>query len=342
MTKIAILGGAGFIGCNTAFHYLQKGCKVYCFDNLSRSGVENNLKWLESLDNKDFSFTLGSVTSFNEVESFIRKTNPDIIFNFAAQVAVTTSVADPRQDFECNLLGSFNVLEAIRLSGKKPVTLFTSTNKVYGGMETAKVILDKNRYCYADFPEGISEEWPLDFHSPYGCSKGGADQYFRDYSRIYDLPITVFRMSCIYGIHQFGNEDQGWVAHFARCALTDIPIQIYGDGMQVRDILFINDLVNAFDIATSNPQKSNRKIFNIGGGSKNTISLLELIDMLKSLVNHEISFAFNDWRPGDQKIYISDISKACKLLGWYPKINKKQGIELLFNWMKDNINLFEK
>ncbi len=341
MRNVAIFGGAGFVGCNTAYYYLNKGDRVFCFDNLSRDGVEHNLSWLKSLNNPDFTFVKGNVTDFDAVRDFLRLSNPELVFNFAAQVAVTTSVTDPRTDFECNLLGSFNVLEGIRLLGTKPSLLYTSTNKVYGGMEEARVILDGKRYAYADYPQGIAEDWPLDFHSPYGCSKGGADQYCRDYARIYSIPITVFRMSCIYGIHQFGNEDQGWVAHFVRAALLNKPINIYGDGMQVRDILFIHDLIRGFDTAINDKESSYGQIYNIGGGASNTISLLELVALLEEYTNHKIPLNFGDWRPGDQMIYVSNIKRAKDRLGWSPNISKQEGVKMLLDWMKENIDLFE-
>jgi len=256
-------------------------------------------------------------------------------------VAVTTSVTDPRNDFEINSLGTFNTLEAARLSGNKPGFLFSSTNKVYGGMENVRVVEKESRYDYADLPEGASEEQLLDFHSPYGCSKGSGDQYVRDYARIYDLPTVVFRQSCIYGKRQFGVEDQGWVAWFVIAAITGRPISIYGDGKQVRDILFVEDLCDAYDAAFQRLPAIGGQVFNIGGGRNNTISIwMEFKPILEKLLGKKIETTRSDWRPGDQPVFISDIRKANNLLNWSPKVGAEEGISRLFTWVKENKDLF--
>ncbi|MFH0793188.1 MAG: GDP-mannose 4,6-dehydratase, partial [bacterium] len=258
------------------------------------------------------------------------------VLHLAAQVAVTTSVADPREDFEVNALGTFNLLEAIRASKTNPIVIYSSTNKVYGGMEKVEVVERNNRYRYKDFDQGIPESIQLDFHSPYGCSKGAADQYVRDYSRIYGMRTVVLRQSCIYGYRQFGVEDQGWVAWFIIAAQLGKPITIYGDGKQVRDILFIEDLIDAFDLAIKKIAKVSGRVFNIGGGPKNQMSLLELLGMIEKLAGKAPEFSFSDWRPGDQRVYVSSIEKAAAELGWKPKTDMKTGIKRLFDWVAEN------
>jgi CDP-paratose 2-epimerase len=335
-----ITGGAGFIGSNYADRCISRGEKVVIFDNLSRHGAKTNLDWLrQKHGEKSFQLVVGDVRHAEEIKAAAREASR--IVHLAAQVAVTTSVTDPRNDFEINAIGTFNTLEAARLSGNHPSFVYSSTNKVYGGMENVKVIEKETRYDYADLPLGASEEQILDFHSPYGCSKGTGDQYVRDYARIYDLPTTVFRQSCIYGLRQFGVEDQGWVAWFIIAAITGHPISIYGNGKQVRDILFVDDLLNAYDAALQHPDKAAGQIFNVGGGRENTISVwLEFAPMLEKLLGKKIEVSWGDWRPGDQPVYISDIRKAQQVLGWSPKISAQEGITRLFNWVKENRSLF--
>jgi CDP-paratose 2-epimerase len=335
-----ITGGAGFIGSNYADRCISRGEKVVIFDNLSRHGAKTNLDWLrQKHGEKSFQLVVGDVRHAEEIKAAAHEASR--IVHLAAQVAVTTSVTDPRNDFEINAMGTFNTLEAARLSGNHPSFVYSSTNKVYGGMENVKVIEKETRYDYADLPLGASEEQILDFHSPYGCSKGTGDQYVRDYARIYDLPTTVFRQSCIYGLRQFGVEDQGWVAWFIIAAITGHPISIYGNGKQVRDILFVDDLLNAYDAALQHPDKAAGQIFNVGGGRENTISVwLEFAPMLEKLLGKKIEVSWGDWRPGDQPVYISDIRKAQQVLGWSPKISAQEGITRLFNWVKENRSLF--
>ena len=331
-----ITGGAGFIGSNYVSRLLQRGKKVTIYDNLSRRGARINLEWLQSTYGKDaFELITGDV---RDAETILRAaSHADVIVHLAAQVAVTTSVTEPREDFEINALGTFNVLEAARASGRNPVVLYTSTNKVYGGMEDVKVIEEETRYRYQDFPLGISESQPLDFHSPYGCSKGCGDQYVRDYQRIYGLPTVVFRQSAIYGPRQFGIEDQGWLAWFAIAALTGKPITIYGDGKQVRDALFVDDLLDGYDAALERIDVVKGQVFNVGGGPDKVISVwTEFGPMLEQMIGHPILVTWSDWRPGDQRIYVSDIRKARQVLDWEPKVNLAEGLKHMFEWVKIN------
>ncbi len=334
--KILVTGGAGFIGTNVCEHFAEKGAEIIILDNLSRKGTEKNLRFLKKKI-EGLKFIKGSITNWKTVKKIFEKNNFDIVFHLAAQVAVTTSVTDPRSDFEINALGAFNILEGARVTDQSPIMLYSSTNKVYGGMEEVVVEKkDSKHYGYRDYPNGISEKFGLDFHSPYGCSKGTGDQYFIDYARIYGFRTVVFRQSCIYGDHQFGNEDQGWVAHFLISAVNNKPLTIYGDGLQVRDVLYVKDLVNCYEKAIEGIDKVKGQAFNIGGGSDNVISLLEFIDILKDLVGHKIEHQFENWRPGDQRVYISDISRAEKILGWSPSYNVEKGIEKLNEWVKNN------
>jgi CDP-paratose 2-epimerase len=339
--KSLITGGAGFIGSNYAHRLIKKGETVVLFDNLSREGAKDNLEWLKTEFGKDaFQFIEGDIRNSEEIEAAAK--TADIIIHLAAQVAVTTSVVNPREDFEINALGTFNLLEAARKSGRQPVVIFASTNKVYGGLEDLKVVEDDTRYRLADFPNGIDEKRILDFHSPYGCSKGSGDQYVRDYARIYQLPTVVFRQSCIYGTRQFGIEDQGWVAWFVIATQLGKCISIYGDGKQVRDLLFIDDLLNAYDLAIGQIDHVAGEVFNIGGGIKHTISIWkEFKPILEQIHNKEISFESFDWRPGDQKIYVSDTQKIERITGWCPTVSVIEGVRMLNNWVKENIHLFK-
>jgi CDP-paratose 2-epimerase len=339
-SHVLITGGSGFVGSNLAASLLAEGSKVTVLDSLARRGSEHNLRWLRRNSHESqFTFVHADVRDFTTVRDTMA--DVDIVYHFAAQVAVTSSLDDPRLDFECNTVGTFNVLEAARLSGRRPIIVFTSTNKVYGDMEDVKIATRETRYEYANLTHGISESQPLDFHSPYGCSKGAADQYVRDYARIYNLPAVCFRMSCIYGPRQFGNEDQGWVAHFIIAAMTGRSITIYGDGKQVRDILFIDDLVRAFKLAAEKIDVTAGQIFNIGGGVSNTISVWhEFGSMLEALNGRRVAVEFSDWRPGDQRCYISDIRKAHALMGWSPLVSKVEGIRRLWDWVASSPEIF--
>ena len=339
--KILMTGGAGFIGSNLAKRFIEKGHSVTVFDNLSRAGADKNLEWLSSIGK--YEFIKGDVVNFSEIEKAVKKENFDAIFHLAAQVAVTTSITDPVKDFKVNALGSFNVLEAVRQNKQNPILLFSSTNKVYGGMEDEEIYLDKNKkmYCFKNHPQGINEKYPLDFHSPYGCSNGAADQYFKDYARTYGLKTVIMRQSCIYGYRQFGIEDQGWIAWFIIATLLNKPTTIYGDGFQVRDVLFIDDLIDLYEIIVEKINKAAGQIYNIGGGANNQISLVNFLDILGKKLGKKIEYKKEKMRLGDQKIYVSNISKVKKELDWEPKIPYSKGIELLINWIKENIHLFE-
>jgi CDP-paratose 2-epimerase len=263
--------------------------------------------------------------------------NQDAIYHLAAQVAVTTSVQDPREDFEINALGTFNVLEAARQSASRPLVVYASTNKVYGGMEAVPFVEGDTRYAYADLPFGVPEDHQLDFHSPYGCSKGAGDQYTRDYFRIFGLRTVVFRQSCIYGPRQFGVEDQGWLAHFAISAATGRPVTIYGDGKQVRDVLWIDDLLNAYESVLMHPEVGAGEVFNLGGGPEFTLSIWrETGKLLESCAGHPVCASYREWRPADQRVYVSDIRKAQEVLGWKPLTSPEVGFQRLWAWVKNN------
>ncbi len=331
--KYLITGGAGFIGSNYAHRLLARGEDVTIFDNLSRRGTEKNLEWLYMQYGKDaFQLIQEDIRNRVALENAVR--GKQVVVHLAAQVAVTTSVTEPREDFEINALGTFNVLEAARKTDEQPIILYASTNKVYGGMEDVAVKEEATRYAYVDYPQGIDETHPLDFHSPYGCSKGCGDQYVHDYQRIYGLRTVVFRQSCIYGTRQFGIEDQGWLAWFVIAAAQNHPITIYGDGKQVRDVLFVDDLLNAYDSAIRDIDHAAGEVFNVGGGPANTISIWqEFAPILEKKIGRKIAPTSSTWRPGDQKIYVSDIRKAKKRLNWQPQVNVEEGIARLVEWV---------
>ena len=336
--RVLITGGAGFVGSNLASRLAGEGMDVVILDNLSRRGTERNIAWLLERHSRAVKFIEGDIRDQHICREASR--DADVIFHLAGQVAVTTSVVNPRDDFEVNALGTFNMLEAARESSAQPVFLFSSTNKVYGGMEDMGVVEEEKRYRFADLPFGVDEGRPLDFHSPYGCSKGCADQYVRDYSRIYGMRTIIFRMSCIYGPRQFGNEDQGWVAHFMISAMKGTPLTIFGDGKQVRDILHVDDLLDAYLEGVKMAAEVKGEIFNVGGGPDNTVSLLELIALMEKLYGREVEYSLADWRPGDQPVYISDTRMVRRRLGWKPKFSVEKGIEKLHGWITENEGLF--
>jgi CDP-paratose 2-epimerase len=341
--KALITGGAGFIGSNLAHRLLLRGDDVTVFDNLSRPRTDSNLAWLRATHGADaFCFVQADLADYAALVDAAQ--GADVVYHLAGQTAVTTSVSDPRGDFEDNALGTFNALEASRAArgaGADPVFLYSSTNKVYGGMESVVIEERGGRYVYGDFPRGIDEGYPLDFHSPYGCSKGAGDQYVRDYARIYGLRTVVLRQSSIYGYRQFGVEDQGWIAWLIIAAVTESPITIFGDGKQVRDVLFIEDLLDLYDAVVRNIDAAAGEVFNVGGGPENTISVwTEFGPILERLLGRRVPVRDGDWRPGDQRIYVSNIDKAQRELGWSPKIGVEEGIERLFNWVVANKRLF--
>jgi len=338
--RILITGGAGFIGANCVKHFASIGHEVVIFDNLSRMGSKKNLEWIRSVCSVEF--LKGDVRKFDDLVCVITQNGPfDLILHMAAQVAVTTSVVNPREDFEINAVGTFNLLEAIRKYDPETTLIYASTNKVYGEMEDLNIIERNGRYAYMELSEGVDEKRNLDFHSPYGCSKGSADQYCRDYYRIYGLKTIVMRQSCIYGYRQFGVEDQGWVAWFCIASVLGKQITIYGDGKQIRDVLFIDDLLRAYELAYANRGQIAGKVYNIGGGPLNTLSLHELIHHLEKLKGEKIPLAYDNWRPGDQKVFIGNISLAENDFGWKPAITTDEGVEKLYRWVYENIMIFK-
>ena len=334
---VLVTGGAGFIGCNVAHRLLSAGERVLVFDNLSRPGVERNLEWLRRTHGDDLEAQIGDVRDVEALRRAVARASH--VFHFAAQVAVTTSLDDPLNDFSINARGTLNLLEAIREQEDPPSLIFTSTNKVYGGLDD--IALERTGCRYEPQEErlrvsGISEKRRLDFHSPYGCSKGTADQYVLDYARSFGLRTAVFRMSCIYGPHQYGTEDQGWVAHFLLQALAGRPIMLYGDGLQVRDVLFVEDLVDAFLAARQNIDRLAGQAFNIGGGATNTTSLLELLDLIARIHGQRPDVTYNGWRTGDQRYYVSDTTRFQKATGWAPKVNVVEGVRRLYEWLLES------
>ena len=337
MKKILITGCAGFIGVNSAATFANNGWNVIALDNLSRPGAQDNLDWLN--ENARVEFIKADIRDASAINQIIKTHKPDVLLHLAAQVAVTTSVVNPREDFEINALGTFNLLEAIRIHQPTCFFINASTNKVYGKMEDCKVIEVNQQYTYKDI-NGASEERMLDFHSPYGCSKGAADQYCIDYSRIFSLQTVNLRQSCIYGQRQLGVEDQGWVAWFTIASLYGKPITIYGNGKQVRDILYVDDLIHCYEKCIERREQISGQAFNIGGGPENTLSLLKLLAMLKEKTGIEPDLSWDDWRPGDQPVFICDLEKAKNLLNWEPQINVDQGVSKLVAWVKNNRELF--
>ena len=339
-TCTIITGGAGFIGTNYAARLISRGDQVVIFDNLSRVGTPGNIEWLKNtFGEESFQFINGDVRDIKAIGPAVQQA--DQILHLAAQVAVTTSVEDPRTDFEINALGTLNVLEAARMSSKNPPLIYASTNKVYGDLEDVEVAEGEDNYYFPNHPDGIGENQIMDFHSPYGCSKGAGDQYVRDYHRIYGLPTVVFRQSCIYGPHQFGIEDQGWVAWFVIAAVTGRPITIYGDGKQVRDLLYVDDLMEAYDLALAHIDKTAGQIYNIGGGRDNTISIWkEFGPLLVKELGQEIPVSWENWRPGDQRVFIADLKKAKHDLEWEPEVDVETGIRKLFAWVRSNLDQF--
>lgn len=340
MKNLLITGGAGFIGSNLSYSFFKKGYKVTVFDNFERKGTRENLQFLKK-QFPDISVIEGDIRNRRDLDKAV--VNQNFIFHLAAQVAVTTSVADPKTDFDINAQGTFNLLESVRRYGKNPLIIFASTNKVYGEMLEVPVVEKNTRYMYKNLPFGVAETFCLDFHSPYGCSKGAADQYVRDYERIYGIPTVVFRQSCIYGPHQFGIEDQGWLAWFIIALSLGKEITIYGDGKQIRDVLYIDDLVRLFEIACENKEKVKGKVYNVGGGIRNTLSVWsEFGPILEKLFGRKINARFSDWRPGDQKVYVSDIRLVEKELDWRPQVGVETGIRKLFDWVQDNKEMLKK
>lgn len=348
--KILVTGGAGFVGSHAAEYYAKNGNDVTILDNLSRAKIlnkdEKNAMFNWNYLKKNYPkirLVKGDIRDANTLEKTAR--DADIIIHAAAQTAVTTSMADPRTDFETNALGTFNVLEAARKSRNSPAVVYCSTNKVYGNNVNKVAIREgKTRYDFSDakFRNGIPESFSTDLceHTPYGCSKFLGDVYVQDYAERNEIKTGVFRMSCIYGTRQFGVEDQGWVAWFTIATILGKPITIYGDGRQVRDVLYVSDLIDAFDRFINKRNSLKCEVFNIGGGARNTMSLLELIDILKKETGKKPKMSFDNWRPSDQKVYISDVSKAEKILGWKAGVSPQKGVSNLANWVEENKKIF--
>lgn len=339
--NILVTGGAGFIGCNSVDYFLGKGHDVTILDNFSRKGGEANVAWLRERHGEAVRVWRGDVRDAAEVEKAVVGTKPEAVLHLAGQVAVTTSVQNPREDFEINALGTFNVLEAVRRCAPGAAVIYASTNKVYGGMEDVMIREEESRYAYVDYPAGIPESYPLDFHSPYGCSKGAGDQYTLDYGRIYGLKTAVFRQSCIYGPRQFGVEDQGWVAHFIIAAVLGRPLTIFGDGKQVRDLLYVGDLVRAYELAIAKIDEVAGQAFNVGGGAGNTLSIwAEFGDLLEELHGRAVPVAHDVWRPGDQQVFVADIGRIQEKLGWQPQVGVVDGVKRLYDWVASQPQLF--
>lgn len=367
MSRTLVTGGAGFIGTNLVDRLLRAdgpvagsgagpgpGSKasttrapagsagrargagassVVILDDLSRPGVESNLRWLLDTHGDRLHVITGDVRDPDTVAAAL--VGVDQVFHFAAQVAVTTSVTNPLHDFSVNLGGTVNLLEQARRLADPPAVLFTSTNKVYGGLHDVELARRAERYEPTDRglrSHGVGEDRPLQFLSPYGCSKGGADQYVLDYARSFGLPAVVFRMSCIYGPHQQGNEDQGWVAHFVKRALAGKPITLYGDGRQVRDVLYVDDLIDAMLSAARSAQRLAGQAFNMGGGPASTVSLLQLLDLIADHCGRP-DVDFGQWRVGDQRWYVSDTRRFREATGWEPRVGVEQGTALLYDWL---------
>ncbi len=330
-----ITGGAGFIGSNLAHRLLSDGCPVIIFDNLSRPNVEKNLNWLIATHGDLVQIEVADIRDRDKLERAIKGSSQ--VFHFAAQVAVTTSLVDPIRDFEVNARGTINLLESLRkLGDAAPPLVFTSTNKVYGSLNDIPLNVRRSRYQPTSpmtRKYGINEDRPIEFYSPYSCSKGAADQYVLDYARTFGLPTVVFRMSCIYGEHQFGTEDQGWVAHFLIQALDGNPITVYGDGMQVRDVLFADDLVEAMILARDNMDEIAGQAFNIGGGPENSVSLMELLNLISEMQGDSCIVKFEGWRAADQRYYVSDCRRFSEATGWQPKYDVRSGLERLRYWL---------
>jgi len=334
--KIYITGGLGFIGYNCYKFFNKKGFKIKLVDNLSRKTSKINLQRIRK-KNK-YIFEKIDIKVFSKLKKSIQSFNPDYIINCAGQVAVTTSIINPRADFENNALGTFNILEVIRTTNLKTKLIHLSTNKVYGNLEHLKTKEIKEKYIFKNLNTGIDEKVNLDFYSPYGCSKGSAEQYVIDYKRIYNLNTYVIRQSCIYGPDQYGLEDQGWVSWMTLCSILNKKINVFGNGKQVRDLLYIDDLVDLFYKILKSKKKIKNNVFNCGGGPTNALSILQLFKILERINKKKLKRSFKVKRKGDQKIFISNNSRLKKIFGWKPRINKEKGISLMHKWMHNNLD----
>ncbi|MEM3585171.1 MAG: GDP-mannose 4,6-dehydratase [Candidatus Woesearchaeota archaeon] len=337
--KILITGGLGFLGSNLAAEALKEGEKVLIIDNLFKPQNFENIKWIKQFGN--FDFKKKDIRNWQDVRNLIKKFKPDAVFHAAGQVAMTTSIINPRIDFEINALGTLNVLEAVRLFCPSAAVIFSSTNKVYGDLNWVRYKENETRYIAEGFPNGFDERIPLEFHSPYGCSKGCADQYMLDYHRVYGLKTVVFRHSSMYGERQFPTYDQGWIGWFVGQAIKIKEnkikeIEIHGTGKQVRDVLFCDDVVKLYFTTLRRINKCAGQVFNIGGGMRNSLSLLELFQFLERELNIKIKIIKKAWRESDQKVFVANNSKIEKFTGWKPKVGKEEGIKKMIEWMRKN------
>lgn len=335
--KYLITGGCGFLGSNVASEVLKKGEELFIYDNMSRVGGDKNLQWLKTQGN--FEFLQADTSFYNTLSCAVRNFKPDVIYHFAGQVAMTTSIQNPRKDFETNALGSFNLLEAVREAKINPVIIYSSTNKVYGDLENFSYTENETRYLCPQKPNGFDERITLDFHSPYGCSKGAADQYMLDYARIFGLRTIVFRHSSMYGARQFGTFDQGWISWFCQQALETKKnpkhtFTISGDGKQVRDVLHARDMVRLYLNAPKHIESACGKAFNIGGGMQNSLSLLELFSLLEKELSVKLNFTKLPPRESDQKIFVADIARAKEVFGWQPEVGKEAGVGQMLKWLE--------
>lgn len=338
--KYLITGGCGFLGSNISSEILRQGDDLLIYDNLSRIGGESNLDWLKLQG--EFEFIKASTSDFEKISETIKKYQPDVIYHLAGQVAMTTSISNPRLDFETNALGSFNVLESVRQFSPKTTVVYSSTNKVYGDFEYLNYEENDTRYICKEYPNGFDESVGLDFHSPYGCSKGAADQYMLDYSRIFGLNTIVFRHSSMYGSRQFGTYDQGWISWFCQKAAESkydktTTFTISGNGKQVRDVLHADDMIKLYINAPKYIDKAKGQVFNIGGGMKNSLSLLELFSLLEKEINVKLNYTKLPPRESDQKIFVADFKKAREVFNWSPHFSKEDGIKRMLSWVDKKI-----
>ena len=331
MQKVLVTGGCGFIGVHTCERFLDAGWNVRAVDDLSREGSAANLAYLQERDH--FVLSKVDVSHFEPLQDVVEGFRPDVVIHLAAQVAVTTSLLDPRRDFEINALGTLNLLESLRISGQKPLVIYASTNKVYGALADLAVVETDTNYEWPDLTAGVSESQNIDLHSPYGCSKGAADQYCHDYSRLFSIPTVVLRQSCVYGPRQSGREDQGWVAWFAIAAMKGQDVTVFGNGKQVRDLLNVSDLTELYMRCAEQPENVAGKIFNVGGGPDNALSLLEYLEQLESW-GLKLDPKFSDPRPGDQLIFVSDNSRLEETLGWKPETGWSGGLRSMVDALR--------
>jgi len=339
--KLLITGGCGFLGSNLAAHALSQGIDLCVFDSLYRHGSQSNLQWLRSQGR--FDFVHGDIRNANDVQRVIARIKPDAVFHLAGQVAMTTSIADPRMDFEVNALGTLNLLEAVRAHAPEAVVIYSSTNKVYGDLEQYQYRETDTRYVCVEHPMGFDEETPLDFHSPYGCSKGSADQYLRDYHRIFGLKTVVFRHSSMYGGRQFATADQGWIGWFCQMAAEtragrrEEPFTISGNGKQVRDVLHADDMISLYFSTLKHADSAAGQAFNIGGGINNSLSLLELFTLLEIEIEQPMRYSKLPPRESDQRVFVADIGKLKRLTGWSPLVSAPAGVSNMLAWVSDHL-----